>query len=388
VKVAVLKETLAGECRVGLIPDMVSKLIGPNVEIRIQSAAGERAYFSDHQYQEKGAVIENSFVETLDGADIILKVQPPSLEEAKLLPAGSAIVSFMQPAYCPDIVDDMAKRQITVFSLDLLPRISRAQSMDALSSQATVAGYAAILTAAQKLPKFFPMFMTAAGTVPPAKVLVMGTGVAGLQAIATARRLGAVVNAYDVRSAASQEVASLGANFIKLELETQEGEGGYAREQTQEFLDQQRELIASYVKLSDVVVTTAMIPGKPAPVLVTRQMVETMQRGSVIVDLAASAGGNCEITVADTEVFHNGVQILGPTNLPSSMPLHASFLYSKNITNFILPMIKEGDLEFDFEDEIMKSTCITHNGEILHKPTLELLEKTKSEKTKSEGSNL
>ncbi|HZM56017.1 MAG TPA: hypothetical protein VFC03_13425, partial [Acidimicrobiales bacterium] len=270
-------------------------------------------------------------------------------------------------------VKALAARGATVYSLDLLPRISRAQSMDALSSQATVSGYRAGLSAAEHLAKFFPMFMTAAGTVPPAKVLVMGAGVAGLQAIATARRLGAVVRAYDVRAAAKEEVQSLGARFVELDLETQEGAGGYAKEQSAEYLAKQQELLAAEVAAADVVITTAQIPGRKAPLLVTAAMVEGMSEGSVIIDMAADSGGNCELSVPGEDVVVNGVTVVGLTNPPASMPTHASFLYARNIANFLGLLVKDGELTPDFDDEIVAGTCVVRAGTVVHAPTAEAL---------------
>jgi NAD(P) transhydrogenase subunit alpha len=301
-------------------------------------------------------------------------VQPPSLEEVALMSEGAGIVSYLQPAADLDLIRALVDRRITAFSLDLLPRITRSQSMDVLSSQALVSGYRAVLLAAEQLPKFFPLYMTAAGTVPPAKVLVLGAGVAGLQAIATARRLGATVRAYDVRTAARTEVKSLGAVFVELELEAQEGEGGYAREQSEEFLRRQRELIGKEVAAADVVITTAAIPGRKAPVLVTAEMVANMALGSVIVDLAAESGGNCELSRPGETIEASGVAIIGVKNLPSSMPLHASFLYSRNIAEFVGLVVKEGSFAPNFEDEIVVGTCVTHNGEVRHGPTRDLLE--------------
>jgi NAD(P) transhydrogenase subunit alpha len=276
------------------------------------------------------------------------------------------VISFLQPATQGDIIRALAARGVTAFSLELVPRISRAQSMDALSSQASAAGYKAVLMAAGRLGKFFPMLMTAAGTIPPARVLVMGAGVAGLQAIATARRLGAVVSAYDVRPAVKEEVQSLGATFIELPLETQEGEGGYAREQSDEFLRKQRELIGEHVAKSDVVITTAAVPGRRAPLLVTGDMVKGMRPGSVIVDLAAETGGNVELTKAGKDVEVGGVTIIGTRNVPSTMPLHASQLYARNVANLLLHLVKDGSIVLDFEDEITKGSCVTYGGEIVN----------------------
>jgi H+-translocating NAD(P) transhydrogenase subunit alpha len=284
-----------------------------------------------------------------------------------------SLISFLQPVAAAETVRALAAKGATVYSLDLLPRISRAQSMDALSSQATVAGYRAGLSAAEHLAKFFPMFMTAAGTVPPAKVLVMGAGVAGLQAIATARRLGAVVRAYDVRAAAKEEVQSLGAKFVELDLETQDGAGGYAKEQSAEYLAKQQELLAAEVAAADVVITTAQIPGRKAPVLVTESMVEGMSEGAVIIDMAADSGGNCELSVAGQDVLAHGVTIVGMSNPPASMPTHASFLYSRNIANFLALVVKDGELAPDFDDEIVAGTCVVKAGTVVHAATAEAL---------------
>ncbi len=296
----------------------------------------------------------------------MLKVQAPSAAEIELMKKDAVLISFLQPATQGDIVRALAAHGVTAFSLELVPRISRAQSMDALSSQASAAGYKAVLIAAGRLGKFFPMLMTAAGTIPPARVLVMGAGVAGLQAIATARRLGAVVSAYDVRPAVKEEVQSLGATFIELPLETQEGEGGYAREQSEEFLSKQRELIGEHVAKSDVVITTAAVPGRRAPLLVTGDMVKGMRPGSVIVDLAAETGGNVELTKAGKDVEVGGVTIIGTRNVPSTMPLHASQLYARNVANLLLHLVKDGSVVIDFEDEITKGSCVTHGGEIVN----------------------
>jgi NAD(P) transhydrogenase subunit alpha len=289
------------------------------------------------------------------------------------LRAGAALISFLQPATNADAVAALAKQKVSAFSLDLVPRISRAQSMDALSSQAGIAGYKSVLLAANHLPKFFPLLMTAAGTVAPARVLVMGAGVAGLQAIATSRRLGAVVEAYDVRPAVKDEVHSLGATFLELPLEAQEGSGGYAREQSEDFLRRQRELIGDRVAASDVVITTAAIPGRKAPILVTADMVRRMRPGSVIVDLAAETGGNCELTKPGEIIQVGGVTIDGTRNLPSTMPVHASQLYSKNVSTLLLLLVKDGALKLDFNDEIVKGACVTYDGAIVNPRAKELV---------------
>lgn len=373
-QVAVPRETAPGERRVALVPDALPRLSARGVAVAIESGAGAGALFSDEQYEQKGATVAADRAAAFLAADVVCKVQAPSAEEAAALRQGSALLSFLQPAADRDLLEVLRERRISAFSLDLLPRISRAQSMDALSSQATVSGYEAVLIAAGRLPRFFPMFMTAAGTVPPAKVLVLGAGVAGLQAIATARRLGAVVRAYDVRPAARDEVRSLGATFVELPLEAQEGAGGYAREQSEDFLERQRELIGSEVAAADVVITTAAIPGRKAPVLVTAPMVEAMAPGSILVDLAAESGGNCELSRPGEEVAVGQVTVHGVRNLPSSMPSHASFLLSRNMSELLGLMTKEGEFAPDFEDEIVAGTCVSHGGEIRNEAARVLLE--------------
>jgi NAD(P) transhydrogenase subunit alpha len=360
------KEIAADERRVALVPDTVTRLAAAAIEVRVESGAGSSAFITDEAYQQAGARAVNGAAALIGEADAVLKVQAPSAAEVELFKKGAVLISFLQPATQGDIVQALARQGVTAFSLELVPRISRAQSMDALSSQASVAGYKAVLMAAGRLGKFFPMLMTAAGTIPPASVLVMGAGVAGLQAIATARRLGAVVSAYDVRTAVKEEVQSLGATFIELPLETQEGEGGYAKEQSEEFLRKQRELIGQHVARSDVVITTAAVPGRRAPLLVTGDMVKGMRPGSVIVDLAAETGGNVELTKAGKDVDVGGVTIIGTRNVPSTMPLHASQLYARNVANLLLHLVKDGVIVVDFEDEITKGCCVTHGGEIVN----------------------
>lgn len=373
-RLAVPTETRPGEQRVALVPDALPKLLKAGVTVSVQAGAGFRAGFADEAYASAGADVVVDPVELLGAADMVARVQPPSVEEVAELREGASLLSFLAPASHLDLIRALAARRISAYSFELVPRISRAQSMDALSSQATVAGYRAVLTAANHLGKFFPMFMTAAGTVPPAKVLVMGAGVAGLQAIATARRLGAVVSAYDVRTAARDEVRSLGASFVELALETVEGSGGYAGEQTPEFLARQQALIATHVAASDVVVTTAAIPGRRAPLLVTAAMVEGMRQGSLIVDLAAATGGNCELTKLGEEVDHGGVKILGPGDIAAGMPTHASALYARNVTNLVLLLTKEGVLQPDFDDAVVSGCCVTSGGEVRHAPTRAALE--------------
>jgi len=373
VKVAIPKETAEGERRVALVPDTATKLIGAGLQVSVQAGAGTSAYLNDSAYQAAGVTVEPDASALFKDAGAVLKVQPPDQSEVRLLPKGTVLISFLQPATEAGIVRALAAQGVTAFSLELVPRISRAQSMDALSSQASASGYKAVLMAAEQLGKFFPMMMTAAGTVAPARVLVMGAGVAGLQAIATARRLGAVVSAYDVRPAVKEEVQSLGATFIELPLESQEGEGGYAREQSEEFLRKQRELIGEHVAKSDVVITTAAVPGRRAPLLVTAEMVKGMRAGSIIVDLAAESGGNVELTKAGSDVDVNGVLIMGRRNVPSTMPLHASQLYARNVANLLLHLVKDGAINLDFEDEITKGACVTHAGEIVSERAKQLL---------------
>jgi NAD(P) transhydrogenase subunit alpha len=373
VKLAVIKESRPGEDRVAIVPEVAAKLAKTGVEVVVQSGAGAGARFSDDEFTQAGATVVADAASALAGADFVAHVQPLSVDEVALLPEGVSVMSFLQPVASADVVQALATKGATVYSLDLLPRISRAQSMDALSSQATVAGYRAGLSAAEHLAKFFPMFMTAAGTVPPAKVLVMGAGVAGLQAIATARRLGAVVRAYDVRAAAKEEVQSLGAKFVELDLETQDGAGGYAKEQSAEYLAKQQELLAAEVAAADVVITTAQIPGRKAPVLVTEAMVHGMSEGAVIIDMAADSGGNCELSVAGQDVRVGGVTVVGMTNPPASMPTHASFLYARNIANFLGLVVTDGELAPDFDDEIVAGTCVVRAGTVVHGPTAETL---------------
>jgi NAD(P) transhydrogenase subunit alpha len=360
----VLAETLPGERRVALVPDVAAKLTG--LQFVVQAGAGDAAGFTDEAYRRAGVGVEPDRGALLASADVVLSVQPVAEADVAGLRRGAVTIGFLQPATQGGLIEALAARGVTAFSMELLPRISRAQSMDALSSQASLAGYKAVLMAANRLGKFFPMLMTAAGTIPPARVLVLGAGVAGLQAIATARRLGAVVEAYDVRPAVREEVRSLGATFLELELEAQEGQGGYAREQSEEYLARQRDLLTGRVGAADVVVTTAAIPGRRAPVLVTGPMVRGMRRGSVIVDLAAETGGNCELTRPGEVAEVDGVWLDGTTNVPSTVALHASQLYARNVTNLLKHLAPEGELKLDFEDEITKGCCVTHGGQVVN----------------------
>ena len=377
-KVGVVKETLPGERRVALVPDTVAKLIAAKLEVSVQTGAGSEAFYADEAYQKAGATLVPEARTVLSQVDAVLKVQPPSLDEVAALKSGAILIGFLQPSANADVVKALATQKITAFSLELVPRISRAQSMDALSSQAGVAGYKAVLIAANRLGKFFPLLITAAGTVTPSRVLVLGAGVAGLQAIATARRLGAVVEAYDVRPAVKDEVKSLGATFVELPLEAQVGQGGYAAQQSEEFLRRQRELIGDHVASSDVVITTAAVPGRKAPILVTKDMVARMRPGSVIVDLAADTGGNVEVTKPGEAVVVGGVTIDGPRNLASTMPVHASQLFSRNVSTLLLSLVKDGQPNIDFNDEIVKGSCLTNAGELVHPQAKALLEASKT----------
>ena len=374
VMVGVPKEVVGGERRVAAVPETVAKLKAAGFAVQVEAGAGTGAQVSDQAYEQAGATVVGGAGSVLSSSDVVLKVQPPTAGEAARLKEGAILVSFLQPAANAAVVEQLAKQKVTAFSLELVPRISRAQSMDALSSQASLAGYKAVLMAAVRLGKYFPMLMSAAGTIPPARVLVLGAGVAGLQAIATARRLGAVVEAYDVRPAVKDEVQSLGARFLELKLESQEGAGGYAREQSEQFLARQRELLSERIAAADVLITTAAIPGRKAPVLVTAEMVKGMRPGSVVVDLAAESGGNVELTRAAEVVETGGVFIDGTRNVPSTIPVHASQLYSRNVANLLLSVAREGQVNLDFDDEVIKGSVVTHAGEIVNERAREMVE--------------
>jgi H+-translocating NAD(P) transhydrogenase subunit alpha len=349
---------------VALVPEVVERLVGGGVSVTVERGAGEAAHQPDEAYERAGAAIGDGF-----SGELVAKVAPPSDDEVGRLGRGTVLVGFLQPLTAHDTVRALAEAGVTSFAMEAIPRITRAQSMDALSSQATVGGYRAALIAAQELPRFFPMLTTAAGTVRPAKVLILGAGVAGLQAIATARRLGAVVQAFDVRSAVKEQIESLGARFLELDmgLEDAEAAGGYARQLTGDEQQRQRELLAEEIGKVDAVVSTAAVPGRPAPLLVTEQAVRNMKPGSVIVDLAAETGGNCELTEPGETVVRHDVKIVGPLNLASTMPDHASSLYARNVQSLLELMIgEEGALSLDFEDEILSGACITRDGEIVH----------------------
>jgi len=359
-KVGVPRETAPGERRVALVPETVKRLTGGGFEVVVERGAGERAAFLDSAYDEAGATL----VDDPYAGEAVAKVQRPSAEEAQRLHDGQVLIGFLQPLTDRDGIERVGKRGVVAFAMESIPRITRAQTMDALSSQATVSGYKASLLAAERLPKFFPMLMTAAGTVAPAKVLVLGAGVAGLQAIATARRLGAVVSGFDVRPVVREQVESLGASFLDLGVTGEETEGGYARELTEEEQRRQQEELEARLPEFDAVITTALIPGRPAPRLIPAAAVRAMRPGSVIVDLAAEAGGNCELTEPGEEVVREDVTIVGVTNLPSTMPYHASQLYSRNVFALLQHLAPEGELTLDWEDEITSSACVTRREEV------------------------
>jgi len=362
------KEILAGEKRVAVVPDMVKKT---GVQLAVQQGAGVEAGYLDSEYAQNGASIAPDSSSLYGQADVILKVQPPTEAEVGQFREGATLISFVYPLGNLDLVEMLAARKITTFAMDLMPRITRAQSMDALSSQATISGYRAVLLAAGSLPKLFPMLMTAAGTVSPAKVFVVGAGVAGLQAIAVSRRLGAVVEAYDVRPIAKEEVSSLGARFVELPLESGEaaGAGGYAKAQSAEFYQKQQALLAEHTHSSDVVITTALVFGKRAPVLISEEAVKGMRPGSVIVDLAAESGGNCALSEPGKTVVKYGVTIHAPLNVPSSMAPQASLFYSRNITAFLIELVKASTPSLNLKDELIRGPLLTYNGEVTHQGT-------------------
>jgi NAD(P) transhydrogenase subunit alpha len=371
VKVAVVKESRPGERRVGIVPELVGKFVAMGYDVSVESGAGEQADFSDDAYRAADAKVEAA---ALDDAQVVVSVQPLEITQLQRLSAATATVSFLPWAQSPEFISACRDRNLTAFSMELVPRISRAQSMDALSSQALVAGYRAGILAAEQLRRFFPLNMTAAGTVRPADVVVLGAGVAGLQAIATAKRLGAVVKGYDVRAAAAEEIRSMGAQSIDLDLETLEGTGGYAREMTEDRATRQLELLTPYIAAADALITTAAVPGRQAPLLVTRAMVEQMKPGSVVIDLAAESGGNVEGSVAGETVQIGNARVWGAFNLPSHMSGPASRLYAQNILNLLTLMTKDGGFAPDFEDEVVAGCCVTHAGEIMHQPSRELVE--------------
>ena len=375
-KVFVPNETRPGERRVALVPESVKKLVKAGVAVSVERGAGEGSFLPDEAFQEAGASLSPARVSAMSEAELILMVNPPSGNDIAAMSPGAMLLAPLLPTRNLDLVRALAAQKVTAFSTDAIPRISRAQSMDVLSSMASIAGYKAVILAADALPRYFPMLMTAAGTVLPAKVFVIGAGVAGLQAIATARRLGAVVEATDTRPAVRTEIESLGAKFVGVETgEEAQDKGGYAKQLSEEFYQKQAELIGKHCAASDVVITTALIGGVTAPRLITANMVASMKPGSVIVDLAAPGGGNCELTKPGETTEHNGVKILAPLNLPSEVAFHGSLLFSRNLTSFILAFWKDGAFQLDLSDDILKEATITHDGKVVNGPTLKALEK-------------
>ena len=375
--VAVPKELDTLEPRVAVTPGSVKEIVKSGLKVNVESGAGLKSFISDDEYEKAGASIVASSSEILSNADITLKVLSPSPDEINLLKENSIIISMCQTTRELEMVRLISKKSITAFSMHLIPRTTLAQKMDALSSQANIAGYKAVLIAASRLGVYMPLLMTAAGTIRPSKVLILGAGVAGLQAIATAKRLGAQVEAFDVRPIVKEQVESLGAKFIEVDSDQNDGvgEGGYAKETSEEYKKKQQELIHDHISKSDAVITTALIPGKPAPLLIPTSMVESMKPGSVIMDLAAENGGNCELTQKDKVIEHNQITIDGTSNLPGTMPVHASELYAKNVAAFLTYMVKDGQLDLNMEDEIISGALYSHNGAITHEPTKELMDK-------------
>jgi NAD(P) transhydrogenase subunit alpha len=378
--IAIPQEILPGENRVAIVPDVAAKLIKAGFEIRIEKDAGIDAGFTNKKYEDTGVKIIRDLNELYNGADIVLKVQRPlehpdvKKNEIELIKEGTLLITFLYPLFHYELAKKCAEGKINVISMDMIPRTSLAQKMDALSSQANIAGYKSVLMCANELGKIFPLMMTAAGTISPAKVVIMGAGVAGLQALGTAKRLGAVVEVSDIRSAVKEEVHSLGGKFIEVETtEEMQDESGYAKEASEEFLKKQKELIFKHVTEADIVITTALVPGKKAPVLVTEEMVKNMRPGSVVLDMAVEFGGNCEISELGKIVKKYGVTIIGEPNLPSLVPTHSSEMYSKNILNLLMYISKEGKVELNMEDEIVKGSLITYNGEVVHPRIKELL---------------
>ena len=378
--ITVPKENLPGENRVAVIPDVASKLIKSGFEIHVETNAGLNAGFTNEQYESVGAKIVKDINQLYGSADVVLKVQRPvehpelKKPELELMKEGTLLITFLYPLHNFKSAKECADKGVNVISMDMIPRTTYAQKMDALSSQANIAGYKSVIMCADKLGKIFPLMMTAAGTISPAKVVIMGAGVAGLQALGTAKRLGAVVEVSDIRPTVKEEVESLGGRFIEVETdENMQDEGGYAKEASEEFLKKQKELIFKHITEADIVITTALIPGKKAPVLVTEEMVKNMRHGSVILDMAVEFGGNCEVSEKDNVVTKHGITIIGESNLPSLVPTHASEMYSKNILNLLNHISKEGNVELDLEDEIVQGALITHNKEVVNPRIKELL---------------
>lgn len=367
-QIAVMNETMGSETRVALVPESVKKLVGLKATVAVESGAGLQAGISDDEYKAAGATIAGDHTVLLGNADVLVSVNRPQEQDLNLLKTGAVVFGFLRPLDEPAALKPAVLRGLTAFAVELVPRITRAQAMDGLSSMATIVGYKAVLMAAARMPRMFPMLMTAAGTVPPARVLVVGAGVAGLQAIATARRLGAVVEGFDIRAAAGEAVRSLGATFLEVDLgglQTEDA-GGYAKEVGEEVMNRGRALIAKTARTTDCIITSAQVPGRPAPLLVTEEAVAGMKRGSVIVDLVGASGGNCALTKADEEVERNGVRVLAPLNLAATVPVHASQLYSRNVTAFLALLIDKGELRINLEDDILGPACVAHAGKALH----------------------
>jgi NAD(P) transhydrogenase subunit alpha len=374
--IVVLRETQPGEARVALMPEAVRKLVALKANVKVENNAGLNAAATNADYANAGAEISVDRAALLETADVLVVINRPPAEAFPHLKSGAVVFGFLRPLDEPVALEPAVRQQVTTFAVELIPRITRAQAMDALSSMATVAGYKAVIIAAEYIPRMFPLLMTAAGTVAPARVLVLGAGVAGLQAIATARRLGAVVEAYDVRAAAGEQVRSLGATFLAVDLGglKTEDAGGYAVELSDEALQRGRDLIAEHARTTDVIITTAQVPGKRAPLLVTEEAVAGMKRGSVVIDLAGATGGNCALSKADETIEHNGVAIGAPTNLAATVPVHASQLYSRNVTAFLNLLIKNGELHIDLSDDVVGPSCVTHRGQVVNQRVAAALE--------------
>ena len=377
-RISIPKETIHDETRVAATPQSVKELIKAGYKVNIETSAGTSSFISDDNFKKAGANIVNSTKELFKDSDIIIKVAAPTSDEIELMPKDSILVSFFQPTIELEKVKSISNKNITGLSMHLVPRTTLAQKMDALSSQANIAGYKAVLMGSSHMSVYMPLLMTAAGTIRPAKVLILGAGVAGLQAIATAKRLGAQVEAFDVRPEVKEQVESLGAKFVEVSSESDDGigEGGYAKETSDEYKQKQQELIKEHISKADMVVTTALIPGRKAPILIDKDVVGLMKPGSVIMDLAAENGGNCEVTEKDKIITHNDVIVDGTSNIPATMPVHASELYAKNISALVLYMTKENNLNFDMDDEIISGSTFTHQGTITHEPTRNLLEES------------
>jgi len=379
-QIVVLKESTADENRVALVPESVKKLVAAGNEIFVETSAGLLAGASDTDFEQAGAMISAAQEELLQKADVLLAINRPDAASLSKLKKGAIVVALLRPLDEPEKLQEFIENYLTAISLEMIPRTTRAQAMDVLSSMATIAGYKAVLLATERLPRMFPMLTTAAGTIPPARVLIVGAGVAGLQAIATARRLGAVVEGFDIRAAAGEAVRSLGAKFLELENVNAEGEGGYAKEVGEDIMESARELLTKAAANADCIITTAQIPGTRAPVLITREAVEAMKSGSVIVDLAGANGGNCELSTPNEIVNHDGVFIYAPTNLAATIPVHASQLFSRNVTAFCNLLAKDGALNLDFSDDILNGSCVVHQGEIRNERIKEIFKTLKSER--------